>query len=297
MKSTLCALMASLCMLLSVSGFAQEKDEADTGKFRNHDMLSISNRGIRIEHTYKGEKGRMIAERDSLREEKKRFSSSFAMFDLGFNMIQDNTDYTNPGLGSYLNIPAANRSKDLFALRTGKSVNVNIYPWMVKFKAVKTPGQRMYIATGVGLQIYNFRYDQPITYTKQPNTIFMDNITFKKNKLALTYLNVPLMVTFKTRIHKDYKGRAKHDEWLVYGVGITEGFLLNSITKQESSIRGKVKLHDQFGLADLNTCLTAEIGVEGILRLFASYQVTSMYGSGAGLDQHPVSIGFRFGGI
>ena len=295
MKNTFFAIIAIAGLAFAGNSFAQNNQASDTGRYRTHDLLTISNKGVRIEHTYDGERGRYMAERDSLRRDRKSFIVSFAMFDLGVNLLHDNTDYNSPSAMRYLKVAPPDRNSSLFDLRTGKSVNVNIYPCMVKFKALKKPAQRIYVATGIGLQVYNFRYDAPITYTKQPNTLFLDNITFKKDKLALTYLNVPLMFTFKTRIHRDYKGRTKNDEWLVYGCGITEGVLLNSWTKQVSHDRGKVKVHDQFGLADLNTCVTGEIGVEGIIRLFTSYQLTSMYGNG--LDQHPISFGFRFGGI
>jgi hypothetical protein len=229
----------------------------------------------------------------------KRFSTSFALVDLGVNILEDNTNYSNGLVKSYFhNIPASQVNTGLFELRTGKSINVNIYPWMAKYAIVKASKQRIYVSSGLGLQLYNFRYDKPLVHMKDPVTtliyrgenpsdITLDTIHFKKNKLALNYLNVPLMFTFKTRFDK------KH--WLVYGVGVTEGFRLASWTKQVSNERGKVKYRDNYGLADFNTCLSAEIGIEGILRFYATYQLTSLYGNS--LDQHPICFGLRFSGI
>lgn len=216
-----------------------------------------------------------------------KFNAWEIVFDLGINTLRDNTDYTNPAAKSYLNVPANRQNSSLFDLRTAKSVNVNIYPWMVKFRALKTHGQRIYISTGVGLQLYNFRYENPLTYTRNPSGVIIDSMSFLKDKLALDYVNVPLMFTFKTRLHSD--------GWLVYGVGITEGYLLDSWTKQKSDAKGKVKVHDNYGLSDFNTCLSAEIGVDGIVRFFATYQLNSLYKNG--LYQHPVSIGLRLVGI
>jgi hypothetical protein len=158
---------------------------------------------------------------------------------------------------------------------------------MVKFAAVKTQRQRIYISSGLGLQLYNFRYENNISYTRDPAGIIIDSVSFSKNKLGLDYLNIPLMLTFKTRLFKD--------RWLVYGVGITEGLRIASWTKQKSDERGKVKTHDDFGLADWNTCVTGEFGIEGIVRFYASYQLTSLYDNA--LNQHPISFGFRFSGI
>ena len=166
---------------------------------------------------------------------------------------------------------------------------------MVKFRALKTEGQRIYLSSGIGFQFYNFRFENPITYAKNPARVTMDTIVFTKDKLAMNYLNIPLMLTFKTRFHKGDSGKSKNDKWLVYGFGVTEGFRIDSWSKQKSGDRGKVKVHDAFGLADFNTCVSAEIGVEGVIRFYASYQVTSLYSNG--IDQHPVSFGIRLGGI
>jgi len=221
------------------------------------------------------------------RKENQSFRMNYAIVDLGLNLLMDHTNYSGAAARNLLEVPTNMQNKSLFDLRTWKSVNVNIYPWMVRFKALKTRNQRIYISSGIGLQLYNFRYESPLTWTRNPVGVIMDTVSFKKDKLALNYLSVPLMFTFKTRLRKD--------NWLVYGTGLSEGFLVESWTKQESGARGKVKVFDQFGLNQFSTCFTAEIGIEGEFRLFFTYQLTSMFQSA--LDQHPLCIGFRFGGI
>lgn len=284
MKRTFCAVIAIAGLLFANTIMAQEKVGEDTKKKKKSTTFSISNSGIRFE-TKDSADAHMNDKKD--KEENKRFSTSLAMVDLGVNILQDNSNYLNADVQSYLNVPDNRKNKELFNLNTGKSINVNIYPWMVKFKALKTAGQRIYISSGIGLQLYNFRYDNNITYTRDPKGVILDSISFSKNKLGLDYLNVPLMITFKTRLFKE--------RWLVYGVGITEGLRIASWNKQKSDERGKVKIHDSFGLADWNTCVTAEFGIEGIVRFYGSYQLTSLYNTG--LDQHPISFGFRFSGI
>ena len=81
----------------------------------------------------------------------------------------------------------------------------------------------------------------------------------------------------------------------MYGAGVTGGYRISSWTKQISSERGKVKNHDAFNFSDFNACLTGEIGIDGIFRIYASYQVTSLHESA--LDQRPFCIGLRFGGV
>jgi hypothetical protein len=201
--------------------------------------------------------------------------------------MMDNTNYADPYVRSFADVPANRQNKSLFDMRNSKSVNVNIIPWMLRVKALKTPNQRIYFTAGLGLQLYNFRYEDNITFTRNPVGVAIDSINFSKNKLAIDYLTVPLMATFKSRLHGG--------SWLVYGAGITEGFRLESWTKQKSGERGKVKVFDQFGLNNFNTCIEAEIGIEGCARLYATYQLTSLFEQG--IDQHPFCIGFRFGGI
>jgi hypothetical protein len=285
MKRTLCAAAAIAGLLFANITLAQNtSDTSDAKKKKDHgvDELSISNRGVTIT-----KKNKEVRAADSLRKENRKFKMSYCLVDLGLNLISDNTNYADPAVKNLLNVPANRQNKSLFDLRTGKSVNVNIYPWMIRYKALKTKGQRIYVSSGIGLQLYNFRYEDPINFNRNPVSVSLDTISFKKNKLALDYLNVPLMLTMKTKLHKD--------TWLVYGAGITEGFRIDSWTKQVSGQRGKVKESDQFGLADFNTCLSAEIGIEGVFRLFATYQVTNMFQNA--LEQHPICIGFRFGGI
>lgn len=281
MKRTFCAVVAIAGLLFANLVKAQDK-VGEEPKKKKGTTVAISNRGIWV-----GKDSSKTAAGKGEKEDDKRFSTSLAMVDLGVNILQDNSDYLSADVQNYLRVPDNRRNKDLFDLNAGKSINVNIYPWMVKFRALKTAGQRIYISSGIGLQLYNFRYDNNISYTRDPKGIILDSVSFSKNKLGMDYLNIPLMLTFKTKLFKD--------RWLVYGFGITEGLRIASWNKQKSDERGKVKIHDNFGLADWNTCLTAEFGIEGIVRFYGSYQLTSLYDKG--LDQHPISFGFRFSGI
>jgi hypothetical protein len=304
MKHAIWAIAAAGVLLSAKPILAQEtnkkntieinkKEELTERRHKKGTELSITNKGIRVRSvdTSKEQKAaRMIAEKDgddSTDEKGSPITKWAIMFDLGLNTIKDNTNYASPEAKAYLNVPTTQQNASLFDLRPAKSINVNIYPWMIKFRALKTHGQRIYISSGIGLQLYNFRYENPLNYTRSPKGVILDTLSFKKDKLGIDYLNIPLMFTFKTRLHKS--------TWLVYGAGITEGFRLDSWNKQVSSERGKVKVHNSFGLADWNTCITGEIGIEGIVRLYASYQVTSMYQTG--LDQHPISFGLRFAGM
>jgi hypothetical protein len=288
MTRTLCATAAIAGLFFANSLMAQESSSEETKKNKKSHMLSISNKGIRMEttdSTTKSKAGKLEKKEDD--EKAGKFKATFSMIDLGVNMLNDNTIYTDPTVTSYLAVPASRRNESLFDLRPSKSININIYPIGVKFLALKTKNQRLYVSTGLGLQIYNFRYEENLSYVKNPNRVIIDTIQFEKNKLAINYVNIPLMLTGKTRLHKG--------TWLVYGAGVTAGYRMSSWNKQISDERGKVKTRGNFDLKDYNTCVTAEFGVEGVVRFFASYQLTSIYDNG--IDQKPISVGLRFGGI
>jgi len=218
----------------------------------------------------------------------KVFDLHIGMVDLGYNYIDDKTNYNSAAAQNFLHVNSDVKNENLFSLREGKSINVNVYPVLLKARLVKSKRQRLYVSIGAGLQMYNFMFNKPITYTNQTTPmVVMDSISFNKHKVALSYLSIPLMVTSKTKLAKDI--------WLVYGVGVTGGYRIASWTKQVSGERGKDKNHDAFNFNNFNSCVTAEIGIDGWVRLYGSYQLTAL--NKDALDQHPYALGVRFVGI
>lgn len=251
-----------------------QENATDTSK-KGH-TISIGSNGIKIDEAV-----------DSIREEK-AFEIGFAGLDIGINTLRDNSNYASAAAQAFLNVDPALENENLFSLRTGKSINVNFWPVMFQQRLAKGENQKVYLSSGIGLQMYNFRFNKNISYLNntQPE-VYMDSVAFTKNKLGLTYLSIPLSLTFKTRLAKD--------AWLVYGFGITGGYRIASWTKQVSGDRGKQKNHDKYNFNDFNSCVTAELGLDGYFRLYASYQLTALHENA--LDQHPFCIGIRLLGI
>ncbi|OJW79080.1 MAG: hypothetical protein BGO69_00305 [Bacteroidetes bacterium 46-16] len=273
MKLIYC-LMATI-LLTSTTAMAQEKkDNTDTAK-KHKKVLTLGSAGIQISET------------DTTAKEKS-FDVEIGVVDVGVNTLIDNTIYGNAVTQSFLNVPNDQKNSNLFSLQNAKSINVNVWPVLLKWRAVKTEHQKVYLYSGLGLQMYNFRFTKDISYlNKTSPEVYMDSISFSKNKLGFTYLSVPLGFTLKTKLAPK--------AWLVYGAGITGGYRISSWTKQISGERGKQKNHDSFNFNDFNSCVTGEIGVDGYLRLYVSYQLTSLQKTA--LDQHPLCIGIRIGGV
>ncbi len=135
---------------------------------------------------------------------------------------------------------------------------------------------------GLGLEMFNFRYENNISYHKNPAYIFKDSINFSKNKLYASYLSVPFMINFNTR-----PGRK---EGLSFSAGVSAGYLVGSRNKQKSSERGKEKVKGDFDLEKFRVAYIAELGL-GPVRLFGSYSMNTLHERG--LKQYPYSFGVR----
>jgi len=271
MKLIYCILTVTLVF---TTASAQDKTDSTAHK-KNRKSISLGSSGIKINET------------DTAKEEKP-FDMEIGVVDVGVNILQDKTIYSSAAAQGFLNVPQDQKNSNLFSLQNAKSINVNVWPVLFKWRAVKTDYQKVYFYSGIGLQMYNFRFTKNISYlNKTSPEVYMDSLSFSKNKLGFTYLSVPLGFVLKTKLAPK--------AWLVYGAAITGGYRISSWTKQISGERGKQKNHDSFNFNDFNSCVTGEIGIDGYLRLYVSYQLTSLQKTA--LDQHPFCIGLRIGGV
>ena len=115
----------------------------------------------------------------------KKVSTNWWIFDLGFAGNRDETNYTTAvGNTSYLRtVRAASGApnKQTFNLNNGKTTNVNLWFFMQKVSLVK---QAVFLKYGLGMEMYNFRYDSRISYRRENYPyVYNDSISFTKNKL------------------------------------------------------------------------------------------------------------------
>lgn len=210
-------------------------------------------------------------------------STNWWIFDFGFANVNDETKYGSAHAAQYLRTirpGEAAFTKDDMKLRAGKSSNVNLWIVMQKLNIAKGYVNLKY---GVGLEMFNFRYENNISYHKNPSYIFRDSVNFSKNKLYAGYVSVPLMLNFNTN-----PGRKKG---LSISAGVSAGYLIASRNKQVSAERGKVKVKDDFDLEKFRLAYIGELGI-GPVRLYGSYSMRPMHQKG--LDQNPYAVGIRF---
>ena len=216
----------------------------------------------------------------------KSISTNWLIFDLGFANYRDLTNYSYAQAGSYLKImrpgdPAVNEGTT--TLNTGKSSNVNIWLFMQRASLSKNVLNLKY---GLGLEMYNFRYDSRISFRNAPAPMaFNDSIGFTKNKLYAGYITVPLMININTQ--------PSSRRGLIMSVGMSAGYLLASRNKQVSGDRGKQKYKGDLALEPWRLAAIGEIGL-GPVRLYGSYNLNQLQKTYTRMEQYPYTIGIRF---
>ncbi len=234
-----------------------------------------------------------MGRKDKTKKKNPNVSTNWWIVDVGFNNYTDKTNYATAA-GSYLiNRPGyPDLDKNDFKLRSGKSVNVNIWLFMQRLNLIE---HHVNLKYGVGLEINNYRYKSSISYKEggpvpytatQTNSpfIFRDSISFSKNKLATDYLTVPVMLNFVSNPNSRKKG-------ISLSAGVSAGYLFSQRNKQKSDQRGKDRNKGDYDLNTFKLSYVAELGL-GPIRFYGSYSPKSMYDHS--LDMRPYTVGFRF---
>lgn len=280
-----------LLVMLLLCSVAMAQTDSTTKKVRKGDTLRIGNILIITRKGKRTDSTVVAGGNEKTVKSNSRISTNYFVFDLGFSNYSDKTNYASTG--NYLldrpGVAALGESD--FKLRTGKSINVNLWFFMQKLDIVK---KNISLKYGLGLELNNYRYKSAISYkeggaiapgisSNQP-FIFRDSIGFSKNKLAADYVTVPLMLNFASN-------KAYQNKGISASVGVSVGYLYSQRNKQISDERGKEKNKGDYDLRKFKLSYVGELGL-GPVRLYGSYAPKSMYDGG--LDMRPFTLGLRF---
>lgn len=214
------------------------------------------------------------------RKDNRNISTNWVILDLGFANYNDQTNYANAVLSG---VVAPGIGKEQFKLRTGKSINVNI--WIVT-QRVNLISHVVNLKYGIGLELNNYRFETPLRYDKNLDIFSVDLLRhYKKDKLAADYLTVPLMLNFNFTPHNE------NNKSFGLSAGVSAGYLYSSRQKTITNEDGKQKIHDDFYLRPFKISYVAELQL-GPVKLYGSMATRSMFEKG--LDQTPYNIGLRF---
>lgn len=206
-----------------------------------------------------------------------KVSTNWFIIDLGFANFNDRTHYTSAAAQQF----APGATSDWFNLRTGKSVDVNIWLFMQRFSLIKNVVNLKY---GFGIELNNYRYDENIRYEINPTKVIMDTIQYGKDKLAADYFTVPLMLNFNFAPHRK--------NGFGFSAGASVGYKYSSRQKFKSDEFGKHKTFNDFDLNPWKVSWIGELQL-GWIKFYGSYATQSMFNKG--LDQVPYTVGIRLG--
>lgn len=213
----------------------------------------------------------------------KQLETSWFAFDIALVNYIDETKYaenkslSNPAIGQPL-------SKFKMQLNNGKSTNINIWVVQQKYR-LKNPA--FYLKYGLGLEMFNFRYEYGINFRKNESMfIYLNDESYEKNKLFTSYLSAPVQFGY------DFK--LKNDKILGISGGLVTGYLFKSYNKQINRELGKEKYKSNFNLRDMRLAGVFEIRIDK-LKFFGTASLQNMLDKmNTNQSLYPYSFGLRF---
>jgi len=208
---------------------------------------------------------------------KQQFRDNWAGIELGSN------GYLTPDYS--LTMPIG---QEWLELRYEKSLAVNLNLFQQNINLVRN---RLGLFTGIGLGWNNYRFGNDALLVKGPQeAAFVPVIEpgLRKNKLTITWINVPLMLEFQ-------KSPTGSGPRFFLSGGLNLGARISSHTKQVYMLdndRDKRRTRGDFYLNPFRFDLQARMGF-GKFGLFASYSLNSLFRDARGPQLYPFSIGLR----
>jgi hypothetical protein len=174
---------------------------------------------------------------------------------------------------------------EFMALNQGKSTNFNFNFYELNIGLAKS---YVGLVSGMGFTFNSYRFDNPYTLQKgasrtEPMPLDPENLS--KTKLAVSYLNVPLLLEFQIPVNHN-EGR------LFINAGLVGGVKIGSHTKVKYG-DNKEKVRSGFNMNSFNYAATTRIGYKDV-SLFATYSLTPLFQTGKGPELTPFSIGISF---
>jgi hypothetical protein len=146
------------------------------------------------------------------------------------------------------------------------------------------------LGTGLGMSWYHYNFRNP--YTLTPNAAYQtatydSTIKYSRNRLGLTYVNVPLFLEFNTN-NNDAKNSFHIAGGMEFGYNV-----FNNLLKQKYEVDGhkiKTRQKDDFNINPFRCDIIGRIGY-GSFTLFGKYSLTTLFEQGKGPVVYPFTAG------
>lgn len=203
-----------------------------------------------------------------------KFNGHWAGVELGVNGYVTN-NFNTDIKGQY----------DFLNLKYEKSIEVNINFFEQNFNLID---DKFGVLTGLGLRWNNYRFADNIILDSDAPTIegYADNShDWRKSKLVANYLTLPVLFEYQTN-------RFSRRNSFHVATGMVMGWRYATHTKMLyfDNGRQKPKQRDSFHLRPFRYDATLRAGW-GIINLYATYSLNSLFKEGRGPELYPFSIG------
>lgn len=201
-----------------------------------------------------------------------RFNGHWEAIELGFN------GFYEPDYSAYDHVP-------FMSLNQGKSMEVKVNFYELNIGLIKS---YVGLVSGLGLSFNSYRFENPYTLRRGPagvEAIPLETENLDKTKLAVSYLNVPLLFEFQIPVNQR-EGR------IYVNAGVVGGVRIGSHTKVKYGDE-KEKDRSGFHMNAFNYAATARVGYKDV-GLFATYSLTPLFEDGKGPKLTPFTIGISF---
>ncbi len=281
MKQSILSLLGLvLCLGLNAQSDTTKPQSADTIKVGN--MIIIKKNDGKEKKVEKDDddddddNGSSVEIKKRKEYKKSNVSTNWLILDLGFSNVNDQTNYGSAATQAFF--PGG--TKDQLDLRNGRSINVNVWFFMQRVNIIKHVVNLKY---GLGVEMNNYSFEKSVRYNTDPVTnITIDNIKYRKNKLAADYLTVPVML--------DFNFAPKRKKGYGFSAGVSAGYLYAARQKMKSEQNGKEKVRSDFNLEPWKLSAIGELNL-GVMRLYGSYALNNLHKNG--LEQTPYNVGIR----
>ncbi len=234
---------------------------------------------------------------------KNKFNGHWAGFEMGINGYFD-PDYK-------MSFPKETEYMDLRMTKSW-AVYINFYEQNIPL----SKNQKWGILTGLGTNWHNYRFSKDTRLNADSSELigYIDKgISIRKSKLTTWYLNIPLLFEFQTNRYQR-KNSFHFTAGMIMGVRLSshtkkyydernkefEVTRYNSETDQYETVYtatspdySKAKNYDDFYLNPFKWDATVRIGW-GIINLFATYSVNTMFKTDKGPELYPWTVGLTF---
>lgn len=282
MKKAHLLMMGGLMLCLTASA-----QTTDTTMVEIHDTIRVGSIII-IKDGTESASERSEKRRDYVINHKKsrwknNVSTNWFIVDLGFLNHNDKTNYASAEAQNFVHGQTAGNpaAKNDFTVKTG-SFNFNLWLFMQRMSLVDKVVNLKY---GIGIELYKFYYKSDIRYIDGTNPyVERQNFDISRNKLAVDYVTVPLMLNINPNGKRGKEG-------LSISFGASASYLYGARNKQRSDDFGKQRFSGDFNIERWKLAYIGELGL-GPVKLYGSYAITPLHQYG--VDQHPYTVGVRF---